>query len=78
MLILTRKLGQELIFNGQIRIRVLCTRPGSVRLGIEAPHDVNVLRGELGLRGRLLVEPLGLQAQTASQPLPPARSSACS
>lgn len=53
MLILTRKSGQELILDGQIRIRVLCTRTGSVRLGIEAPDDVAIFRGELDLVGRL-------------------------
>lgn len=53
MLVLTRKLGGELALNGQIRIRVLGTRTGSVRLGIEAPDDVTILRGELDLVGRL-------------------------
>ena len=53
MLVLTRKSGQELVLNGQIRIRVLGTRTGSVRLGIEAPDDVIVMRGELDLVGRL-------------------------
>lgn len=54
MLVLTRKSGQELIVAGQIRIRVLGTRAGSVRLGIEAPDDVAILRGELDLVGRLV------------------------
>lgn len=53
MLVLTRKSGQELIVAGQIRIRVLGTRTGSVRLGIEAPDGVAILRGELDLVGRL-------------------------
>lgn len=53
MLILTRKSGEELLLDGQIRIRVLSTRTGSVRLGIEAPADVIVLRGELDLVHRL-------------------------
>lgn len=54
MLVLTRKSGQELVINDQIRIRVLSSRAGSVRLGIEAPQDVSVLRGEIDLVGRLL------------------------
>ncbi len=54
MLVLTRKSGQELVINDQIRIRVLSTRAGSVRLGIEAPQEVSVLRGEIDLVGRLL------------------------
>lgn len=54
MLVLTRKSGQELVINDQIRIRVLSSRAGSVRLGIEAPQEVSVLRGEIDLVGRLL------------------------
>lgn len=49
MLVLTRKSGQELMLGSQIRIRVLGTRTGSVRLGIEAPDCIDVLRGELAL-----------------------------
>lgn len=73
MLILTRKSGQELILDGQIRIRVLCTRSGSVRLGIEAPEEVSVFRGELDRVGRLFPqdEPVGVSgASKRLSPLP--------
>ena len=47
MLILGRRPGDTLIIDGGIKIVVLqCDRSG-VRLGIEAPSDVTILRGEI-------------------------------
>jgi carbon storage regulator len=47
MLILGRKVGDTLIIDGGIKVVVLqCDRSG-VRLGIEAPSDVTILRGEI-------------------------------
>jgi carbon storage regulator len=47
MLILGRRPGDTLIIDGGIKIVVLqCDRSG-VRLGIEAPADVTILRGEI-------------------------------
>lgn len=47
MLVLTRKAGEEIVIDGCIRIRLLQTGQGRIRLGIEAPADVPVIRGEL-------------------------------
>jgi len=47
MLILGRRPGDTLLIDGGIKIVVLhCDRSG-VRLGIEAPSDVTILRGEI-------------------------------
>lgn len=47
MLILGRRPGDTLIIDGGIKIVVLqCDRSG-VRLGIEAPSNVTILRGEI-------------------------------
>jgi len=47
VLILGRRAGDTLIIDGGIKIVVLqCDRSG-VRLGIEAPSDVTILRGEI-------------------------------
>jgi carbon storage regulator len=47
MLILSRRVGETVLIDGDIKIVVLeCTRNG-VRLGIEAPANVTILRGEL-------------------------------
>lgn len=47
MLILTRKIGQSISINGTIRITVQAIRGRQVRLGIEAPAAIPVLRQEL-------------------------------
>ena len=48
MLVLTRRSAQEIRFPDQhIRVEVLAVKAGVVRLGVEAPPEVRVLRGEL-------------------------------
>jgi carbon storage regulator CsrA len=47
MLVLTRKQKQEILIGDNVKITVLKIKGNTVRLGIEAPRDVNVLRGEL-------------------------------
>lgn len=47
MLVLTRKLQEEILVGDNIRIALLDIRGGKVRIGIEAPADVPVLRSEL-------------------------------
>lgn len=49
MLVLSRKLGQEVVIDGEVRIRVLELRGNQVRLGVTAPQDVEILRGELAV-----------------------------
>jgi carbon storage regulator len=47
MLVLTRKQGEVIQIGDSITITVLRMKGKSVRLGIKAPHDFNVIRGEL-------------------------------
>ena len=47
MLVLTRKIGESLAINENIRITVLEVKGKTVRLGIEAPSDVKVYRQEI-------------------------------
>lgn len=47
MLVLSRKPGQSLQIGDNITVTVLEVRGHVIRLGIEAPRDVRVLRGEL-------------------------------
>lgn len=47
MLVLTRKLDEDIRLGDQIVVRVLAVRDGQVKLGIEAPREMRVLRGEL-------------------------------
>jgi carbon storage regulator len=47
MLVLTRKLGEEIVIGDGIRVSVVAIRGSRVRLGITAAHDVPILRHEL-------------------------------
>jgi carbon storage regulator len=47
MLILSRKQGEAILVDGGIRIVVLATDNGGVRLGIEAPSHIGIVREEI-------------------------------
>ncbi len=47
MLILRRKEGETLLIGEDIKIMVLDTSDGGVRLAIDAPKEIPILRGEL-------------------------------
>jgi len=47
MLILTRKRNESIRIGEQIVVRVMHTSKGSVKIGIEAPASVRIVRGEL-------------------------------
>lgn len=47
MLVLTRKLNERICIGDDVRITVVGIRGNHVRLGIEAPPSVTVLRDEL-------------------------------
>ena len=47
MLILTRKIGEGIILGDDIRISILEIRGKQIRIGIEAPQNVVVLREEI-------------------------------
>jgi len=47
MLVLTRKQGEAVVIGSDIRMKVLRVRGGGIRLGIEAPSDLVILREEL-------------------------------
>lgn len=55
MLILTRKRNESIRVGEQIVIRVMRTARGSVKLGIEAPDSVRIVRGEINEAGELVV-----------------------
>jgi carbon storage regulator len=47
MLVLTRKLGQRIIVSDNIVITVVKIDKNQVRLGIEAPKEIPVMREEI-------------------------------
>jgi carbon storage regulator len=47
MLILTRNGNESIVIDDDIRITVLSNKRGQVKLGIEAPEDVEIWREEI-------------------------------
>ena len=47
MLVLTRKLMEKLVIGDNICVTVVRIEGGQVRLGIDAPSDVRIIRSEL-------------------------------
>lgn len=50
MLILSRKPGDAILIDGGVRIVVLSVESGGVRLGIDAPPSVGIVREEVAER----------------------------
>ncbi|MCK5087324.1 MAG: carbon storage regulator CsrA [Melioribacteraceae bacterium] len=47
MLILKRKLDEEIIINSNIKVKILSVSENQVKIGIEAPVEVEIFRGEI-------------------------------
>lgn len=47
MLILTRKAEQSIVIDGQVVVRVLAVEGDRVKIGVDAPRSISVLRHEL-------------------------------
>ena len=52
MLILTRRIGEVILIGDNIKITVTAVSGNQVRIGIDAPKEVKVLREELVGRDR--------------------------
>ena len=63
MLVLTRKLMEKLYIGDNVCVTVVRLEGGQVRLGIEAPREISVVRAEL-LDGR----PVGAPEEVAEPP----------
>jgi carbon storage regulator CsrA len=71
MLVLSRKINESIVIDGQIKIEVLKVKGNTIRLGITAPNEVRVLRGELapfGKQPEMVVEATE-RGQTRQAPL---------
>lgn len=72
MLILTRRLGETLMIGDDISLTILEMRGGQVRLGIEAPKEIEVHRKEIYNRlkmerGEMSPEEYEIELQKAKQ-----------
>jgi carbon storage regulator len=64
MLVLSRKVGERILIGDEISVTVVRLSGGAVRLGIEAPSHLPVLRDELHAR---------IEAEEAAEEELPAR-----
>ena len=69
MLVLSRKVGERILIGDQISVTVVRVAGGGVRLGIEAPDELPVIREELQKQMD------AADALNASKTLPPSGSS---
>lgn len=47
MLVLSRKPGEKILIGDDVTVTIVRIGPNTVRLGIEAPRDMNIVREEL-------------------------------
>jgi carbon storage regulator len=47
MLVLSRKVGERVLVGDKVVVTVVRIGPNAVRLGIEAPKEMNIVRDEL-------------------------------
>lgn len=47
MLVITRKINEGIVIDGKIKVVVLDSGKDKVKLGIEAPKDIRIVRNEL-------------------------------
>ncbi len=47
MLVLSRKIGEEIVINGSIRVTIVAVKGNQIRIGITAPPEVRVDREEV-------------------------------
>lgn len=47
MLVLSRKVGERVLVGDKVVVTIVRIGPNAVRLGIEAPRDMNIVREEL-------------------------------
>jgi len=50
MLVLSRKIGEQIVIDGCIRVTVVEVKGNKIRLGVEAPSHVSVDRAEIHAR----------------------------
>jgi carbon storage regulator len=71
MLVLSRRVGEEIIINDNIRVTVVAVKGDRVRLGIVAPRDVSVDRSEVhARRSQFDPVPVGCEADVPLGAMP--------
>ena len=65
MLVLSRKVGERILIGDEVAITVTRIGPNSVRIGIDAPPHLNIVREELASLVGGVVPVVGLSRHTA-------------
>lgn len=47
MLVLGRKPGEYIVIDGKIKVKVVKSENGQLRLAIDAPREMKIMRGEV-------------------------------
>lgn len=66
MLVLTRKRQEQICIGDNIVLTILRVKGNTVRVGIEAPRDVRVVRGELPPKGAITL-PMMVDAKVTAK-----------
>jgi carbon storage regulator len=75
MLVLTRRVGEEIVIDGDIRITVVDISGDRTRIGISAPPSIRIDRREIYERRKREAFALDRQAEDALAPTAPILSS---
>jgi len=59
MLVLSRKTGEKIRIGDNVTVTIVRIGPNNVRLGIDAPRDLNIVREELCANEPVLNQPQG-------------------
>lgn len=73
MLVLSRKPSQEILIDNDVRLKILDVSGQRVTLGVEAPDDRSILRGELTTNVVAPAPPLPARRARSGQRARPAR-----
>jgi carbon storage regulator len=65
MLVLSRKVGEKILIGDKVSVTVVRIAPGIVRIGVEAPPELSIVREELLLESH--DEPRAPEATGAKQ-----------
>ena len=78
MLVITRKEAELVQIGDNIIVKVIQTGRGSIKIGIEVPAHVRILRGEMSAELAALLPGQPLHEQTRRASRTPQREVACS
>jgi carbon storage regulator len=59
MLVLSRKPGERILIGDEVSVTIVRIGPNTVRLGIDAPRNMNIVREELTTDEATAVETVG-------------------